>query len=170
MLCAIYPRRLPSLAPRITHRSVVPGAITWTTLRLQTFLHALVVHARVVTVAISQEYLRYVLEQLGGLGRISSRRMFGGAGIYCGELFFALVFEDQLYFKVGDANRAEYEERDMRRFKPYANRPELSMTYYTVPVDVLEDSEQLREWGRRSVAAALISAKANKAKRSRKGR
>jgi DNA transformation protein len=119
-------------------------------------------------VAISQEYLRYVLEQLRGLGRITSRRMFGGAGIYCGEVFFALVFEDQLYFKEGDANRAEYEERGMQRFKPYADRPELSMTYYTVPVDVLEDSEQLREWGRRSVAAALILAKAKSAAGARK--
>ena len=96
--------------------------------------------------------------------------MFGGAGIYCGELFFALVFEDQLYFKVGDANRAEYEERGMQRFKPYADRPELSMTYYTVPVDVLEDSEQLREWGKRSVGAALSSAKAKSAASARKAR
>lgn len=118
--------------------------------------------------AVSQEYLRYVLEQLGGLGRITSRRMFGGAGVYCGEVFFALVFEDQLYFKVGDANRAEYEERRMQRFKPYADRPELSMTYYTVPIDVLEDSEQLREWGRRSVSAALTSAKAKSAPGARK--
>ena len=109
--------------------------------------------------AVSQEYLRYVLEQLAGLGRVTSRRMFGGVGIYCGEVFFALVFEDQLYFKVGETTRAEYTARGMQRFKPYADRPELSMTYYTVPVDVLEDSEQLREWGRRSVAAALISAK-----------
>ena len=70
--------------------------------------------------AVSQEYLRYVLEQLGGLGRITSRRMFGGAGIYCGGVFFDLVFEDQLYFKVGDADRAEYEERGMQRFEPYA--------------------------------------------------
>ena len=94
--------------------------------------------------------------------------MFGGAGVYCGGVFFALVFEDQLYFKVGDADRAEYEERGMQRFKPYADRPELSMTYYTVPVDVLEDSEQLREWGRRSVAAALILAKAKGAAGARK--
>jgi DNA transformation protein len=131
----------------------------------------------IVTVAVSQEYLRYILEQLGGLGRVTSRRMFGGVGIYCGEVFFALIFEDQLYFKVGDTTRAEYEERGMQRFKPYADRPELSMTYYTVPVDVLEDSEQLREWGRRSVAAALMSAKVKTAstrkarpKKSRKTR
>jgi DNA transformation protein len=96
--------------------------------------------------------------------------MFGGAGVYCGGVFFALVFEDQLYFKVGDADRAEYEARGMQRFRPYADRPELSMTYYTVPIDVLEDSEQLREWGRRSVSAALLLAKAKSAAGARKER
>jgi DNA transformation protein len=123
-------------------------------------------------VAVSQEYLSYVLEQLDGLGRISFRRMFGGVGIYRGELFFALLFEDQLYFKVGDADRAEYEKRRMQRFKPYADRPELSMTYYTVPVEVLEDRDELRVWGQRSVATALSSfnAKSPKAAGKRKAK
>jgi TfoX/Sxy family transcriptional regulator of competence genes len=58
----------------------------------------------------------------------------------------------------------------MQRFKPYADRPELSMTYYTVPVDVLEDSEQLREWGKRSVGAALSSAKAKSTASARKAK
>ena len=110
-----------------------------------------------ITVPVSEEYLAYVLEQLAGMGRLTSRRMFGGAGVYCGGLFFALIFGDQLYFKVDDVCRFEYEKRGMERFRPYADRPHLSMTYYTVPVEVLEDSEQLLEWGRRAVAAALNS-------------
>jgi DNA transformation protein and related proteins len=114
---------------------------------------------------VSEEYLAYVLEQLSGISRLTSRRMFGGAGIYSGELFFALIFRDQLYFKVDDINRAEYEERGMERFKPYANKPLLSMTYYAVPVDVLEDREQAAEWGRRAVSAALKSAHAKVAAR-----
>jgi DNA transformation protein len=118
-------------------------------------------------VPISEEYLGYVLEQLADIGRLTSRRMFGGAGIYCGELFFALLFRDQLYFKVDDSNRAEYEQRRMEQFRPYADRPELSMTYYAVPVEVLEDSEQLTEWGRRAVAAALTSANAKAAMKTR---
>jgi DNA transformation protein len=109
---------------------------------------------------VSEEYLAYVLEQLAGIGRLTSRRMFGGVGIYCGGLFFALIFADQLYFKVNDTSRSEYEKRGMQRFRPYADRPHLSMTYYTVPVDVLEDNEQILEWGRRAVAAALDSTKA----------
>jgi len=116
---------------------------------------------------VSEEYLAYVLEQLAGMGRLTSRRMFGGAGIYCGGLFFALIFGDQLYFKVNDTNRSEYEKRGMERFRPYADRPHLSMTYYTVPVEVLEDQEQLIEWGRCAVAAALNSTKAKDSTKAR---
>ena len=53
------------------------------------------------------EYLQYVLEQLAALPRVTSRHMFGGFGLYCDGLFFALIFSDTLYFKVGDANREE---------------------------------------------------------------
>ena len=115
---------------------------------------------------VSEEYLAYVLEQLAGMGRLTSRRMFGGAGIYCGGLFFALIFRDQLYFKVDDTNRSEYERRGMERFRPYADRPHLSMTYYSVPVDVLEDTEQLMAWGRCAVAAALNSTRAKPSART----
>jgi hypothetical protein len=32
--------------------------------------------------AVSEDYLQYVLEQLAGLGRVTARRMFGGVGLY----------------------------------------------------------------------------------------
>jgi len=103
------------------------------------------------------EYLNYILGQLAGLARLASRRMFGGHGLYCDGQFFALIFRDTLYFKVGDATRNDYESRGMSRFRPYADRPYLSMTYYEVPADVLEDGEQLILWARRAVAEALAS-------------
>ncbi|MFT7671250.1 MAG: DNA transformation protein, partial [Planctomycetota bacterium] len=37
------------------------------------------------------DYLDYVIEQLAGLGAITSRKMFGGAGLYCDDLFFGLI-------------------------------------------------------------------------------
>lgn len=105
----------------------------------------------------SSEYLQYVLEQLAGLRGLVSRRMFGGAGLYQDELFFGLIFADTLYFKVNDDNRACYEERGMDRFRPYKNRPHVSLTYYEVPPEVLEDREELVTWARQSVLAAAAS-------------
>jgi len=109
--------------------------------------------------AVSREYLDYVHDQLSGLGGVSSRRMFGGAGLYCDEFFFALIDNDTLYLRVNDANRADFTTRGMGQFRPYADRPELSMSYYETPADVLEDPAQLVSWARRSVAAAMAAVK-----------
>jgi DNA transformation protein len=108
---------------------------------------------------VSSNYLGYVCEQLAGLGAVSSRRMFGGAGLYCDEFFFALVDDDTLYLRVDDSNRADFTSRGMGRFRPYPDSPQLSMSYYETPADVLEDAAELVAWARRSVAAAIAAAK-----------
>jgi DNA transformation protein len=112
----------------------------------------------------SNEYLEYVLEQLSGLPDVRSRRMFSGAGLYQDEVFFGLLFNDTLYFKVDDSNRPDYESRGMAQFRPYADRPLLSFSYYEVPAEVLEDRHELQAWAARSVqaAAAIQAAKAAK--------
>ena len=121
--------------------------------------------------AVSSEYLDYVHDQLSGLGGVSSRRMFGGAGLYCDEFFFALIDDDTLYLRVNDDNRADYTARGMGQFRPYADRPELSMSYYETPADVLEDPAQLVSWARRSVAVAMAAGKlAGKPAAGRPGR
>src|SRR3954470_16925286 len=101
-------------------------------------------------------FLQYVLEQLERLGGVTSRRMFGAVGLYRDDVFFALIDDDTLYFKVDDSTRPDYESRGMAAFRPYKNRPEVSMTYFTVPADVLDDAEELVTWARRSVAIAGV--------------
>jgi len=98
--------------------------------------------------AVSSEYLDYVHDQLSGLGGVTSRRMFGGAGLYCDEFFFALIDNDTLYLRVNDANRADFTTRGMSQFRPYPDSPQLSMSYYETPADVLEDAAALVEAGR----------------------
>lgn len=72
---------------------------------------------------VTKEFTSYVLEQLNGLGNVSSRRMFGGVGLWCDGAFFGLISSDVLYFKVGDSSRADFETRGMGRFRPDENRP-----------------------------------------------
>ncbi len=103
---------------------------------------------------VTQSFRDYVLEQLAGLGRVRSKRMFGGVGIYCGERFFGLIAADTLYLKVDEGNREDYIRRGMEPFRPFRDKPLWSMSYYAVPADVLEDDEMLAEWGRKSLRAA----------------
>ena len=103
---------------------------------------------------VSADYLQYVLEQLAELGAVRAQRMFGGAGLYCDEQFFAIVTDDTLYLRTDPAGREEFTARGMPPFRPYADRPEVSLTYYQVPADVLEEARQLLAWSRRALAAA----------------
>jgi hypothetical protein len=56
--------------------------------------------------AVSQSYRDFVLEQLGRVSPVTGKSMFGGVGLYADGLFFALIAEDRLYFKVDDPNNA----------------------------------------------------------------
>ena len=102
--------------------------------------------------AVSTSFAAYVLEQLDGVKGLSSRRMFGGMGLYAGETFFAIIDNDTLFFKVDDKLRARYQERGMPPFAPIPGKPAM-LGYYQVPADVLEDADVLRRWAADSVAA-----------------
>jgi DNA transformation protein and related proteins len=114
--------------------------------------------------AVTDDYLKYVLEQLAGLGRVSPRRMFGAVGLYHEERFFGLISRDTLYLKVNDSNRGDYESRGMQRFRPFPDKPYWSMTYYEVPADTLEDADECAAWARRSLSIAAVATKPAAAK------
>jgi len=104
--------------------------------------------------SVSPSFRTFVLEQLGrGVQRVRGRSMFGGVGIYAGELFFALIADDTLYFKVDDSTRMDFLARGLEPFRPYGESGE-TMQYCRVPEEVLEDPDELRAWAERAIAAA----------------
>jgi DNA transformation protein len=103
---------------------------------------------------VTEEYRTYVLDQLGRVVRdVRSKRMFGGVGVYAGELFFALIDDDTLYFKVDDTNRGDFEERGCGPFQPTGPGGE-TMQYYRVPEELVEDADELRGWVEKAVEVA----------------
>jgi len=104
--------------------------------------------------SVSPTFRTFVLEQLGRVvSEVRARSMFGGVGIYSGQLFFALIDDDTLYFKVDESNRGDFEERSLAPFSPYGPEGEV-MHYYTVPPELLEDAEELRRWAEKSIEVA----------------
>ncbi|HJR50079.1 MAG TPA: TfoX/Sxy family protein [Gemmatimonadales bacterium] len=62
--------------------------------------------------SVTEGFRSFVLEQLARTtAAVRARRMFGGVGVYSGDLFFALLDDDVLYFKVDDTTPARFEER-----------------------------------------------------------
>src|SRR6185312_6505696 len=73
------------------------------------------------SLAVSDAFRRFVLDQLEELGDVADRSMFGGVGLYHRGVFFGIIARDTLYLKVGDANRSDYKRARMKAFRPYPN-------------------------------------------------
>lgn len=105
--------------------------------------------------AVSAQFLAFVLDQLGEVRAVRSRRMFGGAGFYAAEAFFALADDDTLYFKVDDQSRPDYIAEGMQPFRPMGTDGPPMNGYYEVPARVLEDLDALAAWMTRAIDVAL---------------
>jgi DNA transformation protein len=105
--------------------------------------------------AVSQSYREFVLEQLCRVTPVTGRSMFGGVGIYAQRLFFALIAEDRLYFKVDDATRPDFERRGMEPFRPFGE--DSAMGYYEVPANVVEDVAVLETWMKKAIDVAAAA-------------
>ncbi|HEX3644638.1 MAG TPA: TfoX/Sxy family protein [Vicinamibacterales bacterium] len=105
---------------------------------------------------VTDGFVAFVLEQLDSLGPITPTRMFGGVGLYAGDLFFALVSRDVLYLKGDDETRAPREAAGARPFQPFPDRPRGTgkMQYYSVPAAILEDGDALIAWAKEAVSIA----------------
>ncbi len=112
----------------------------------------------------------YVAEQLAPLGRISSRAIFGGVGVFIDERLLAIVMGEKLYLHTDKSNLDDYLARGMPQFKPYPNAFDLTTDHHEVPPEIVNDAEQLRIWGERALAAAIESARAKQMAGSERSR
>src|SRR5579864_7259845 len=94
-------------------------------------------------------FKEFIVDQLRNLKGLRIRRMFGGYGFYCEELFFGIISKSRLYFKTDARSRQAYLDRATKPFRPNP-RQELQ-TYYEVPVGILEDGEQLARWAQEAI-------------------
>ena len=110
-------------------------------------------------------FVDHVVDMLGPLGA-TSRRMFGGHGIFRDGLMFALIADDRLYFKADSENRAAFAEAGGEPFTYLRSGKAASLSYYSVPDDALEDPADLRDWANLGIAAARRAAAGKRAKRA----
>jgi DNA transformation protein and related proteins len=106
-------------------------------------------------VAVSDDFLNFVLDQFSGWGEVKARRMFGGAGLYREGKMFGLIADDAVYLKVDESNRGDYIEAGSSPFNPYPDKAKSTvMSYYELPPEVLEDRVELVKWAQRSFEIA----------------
>ena len=117
------------------------------------------------SLAVSDGFRSFVLDQLSELEDVMPRSMFGGVGLYSRGLFFGILARDRLYLKVDDGNREAYTKAGEKPFRPYPDRPG-TMQYYAVPLAILESAAELVEWAREARSAAARAA--SRPRRARK--
>lgn len=112
------------------------------------------------------DFPEYIIHDLlSDLPGMSYKAMFGGYGIYKEGLIVACIMDDELYLKVDDGNRKEFEERDSHPFVYVSPKgKQMPMGYWSVPPEVLENREELQAW---TLASYEVSkrASANKTKK-----
>jgi DNA transformation protein and related proteins len=97
------------------------------------------------------------------LGPVRTRRMFGGQGIYAGDLMFALEAGGELYLKADDSIVPAFRAAGSRPFTYEKDGRTAQMSYWRLPDRAIDDPEEAARWGRLAVEAAIRAA-ARKAK------
>ncbi len=94
------------------------------------------------------------------LGVVTGKAMFGGLGVFCDGLMFALITrQGDLYLKADDGNRLSFEEVGLESYG--------KMPYYRAPEGSLDSWASLEPWARGAVEAAK-RAPAKSPKRAKK--
>ncbi len=119
--------------------------------------------------AASASYIEFIKDLFSPFGDISVRKMFGGAGVYCDGIFFAIIGNDDLWLKVDDVTRAEFESHGLDPFTiEMKNGRTGAMSYYEAPEDIYDDADILKYWADLALSAAYRAKNISKEKASKK--
>ena len=103
------------------------------------------------------EFTNYLSEVFAQFGEVTTRKMFGGHGVYCNGVMFGLVADDVLYLKADAHSAPEFAARGLPAFVYDAGKKPVVMSYYLAPAEIFEDAEEAAVWARRAFAAAMRS-------------
>jgi DNA transformation protein len=116
----------------------------------------------------SPGFVAFAVELLGRVGPVRARAMFGGHGIYCGDLMIGLVDDDEVFLKTDPETRPRFEEAGCRQWVYAGGQKEMRTSYYRPPDEAHESPEDMEPWGRLALEAARRSARAKAAKKKGK--
>lgn len=99
-------------------------------------------------------FIEFLHELLEPMGSVSTRRMFGGHGVYCDGVFIAIVIDGRLYLKVDAVTEPTFAAAGCAPFVYESKGAPITMSYWSVPDQALDSPEQMQPWARLAMAAA----------------
>ena len=106
---------------------------------------------------VSPGFVDYLNDLFAALGPVRVRPMFGGVGVYAGELMFGFLDRDEtIYLRVDDQTREAFEAVGSGPFRyPLKTGEQMEIGYWRMPEDALEAPELAADWARLALDAAL---------------
>lgn len=101
--------------------------------------------------AVTNDFIQYVLDQLMGWGNVKVKQMFGGAALYQDEFAFGMIANDVVFLKVDESNNNKYIKAGSTQLRPFKNNATV-VSFYNVPTDVFENSDEFICWAKESLS------------------
>ena len=114
------------------------------------------------------DFHAFVEELFARFGPVRIKRMFGGAGLYAGEIMFGLIDDDAIYLKTDEALKAEFAAEGSVGWV-YSRAPGRweETSYWRLPEAALDDPEEAATWARKALAVAEAKAASKRPKRKK---
>jgi DNA transformation protein len=93
------------------------------------------------------------------LGPVTIKRMFGGKGIYCQGVIFALEVDGEILLKGDEQTAPTLEAAGSRQWAYDGKGKPVKMPYWSIPDDAFDDPDEMARWVRLAYEAALRSRK-----------
>jgi DNA transformation protein len=105
--------------------------------------------------AFSQRFATEIMDQLGEVGELTARRMFGALGLYASGVIFGMIVDETLYLRLDEVGFGALLRLGASPLRPVSRKPDLeSARYISVPLDILEDRDELIGWVSHAIGVA----------------
>ena len=107
--------------------------------------------------SVDEGLLAWVEEALEPMGRVSLRKMMGGATLYLDGAIFAIMVDGELWLKADEESNPVWDQAGCtERFTVTFKDGTIDrMNYRRPPSDVYDDPDEMRRWAQVAVEAGL---------------
>lgn len=102
---------------------------------------------------VSTFFLVHTIERMNTVVPVSYRRIFHGYGVYHRGVQFAVLLNDQVYFRADDDSRHLYDEQGLPQFAARSSGS-LRSDFYQIPPSFINNTDLLQYWMRVAIDAA----------------
>ena len=118
--------------------------------------------------SIDEGLLAWVEESVEPIGRLSMRKMMGGATLYLDGTIFAILVDGEIWLKSDAEADAIWDAQGCERFSvTFKDGRVDTMNYRRAPTDVYDDADAMRTWAALAVEAGLRGAAKKRPRKAR---